>query len=1047
MYKNSFLRVVFAALVLNTSVFAQTQKFTFKEWENENIVNINLEKPHATFTAYQTVADALKDDIKASSSYQSLNGDWKFNHVHQPEQRPVNFYQINFDDSKWKNIKVPGNWEVNGFGIPIYTNIVYPFPKNPPFIDHAFNPVGTYRKDFTVPENWDGKETYIHFGSVTGAMYLYINGQEVGLSKASKTPIEFNITKYLKKGKNILAAQVYRWHDGSYLEDQDFWRLTGIERDVYVFAKNDFNIADFTIKADLESTYKDGLLDVNVKYLAFKSGPNDTYKTTIQLFDQNNKVVLEQSKSMEAAIKASDFTAKIKSPLKWTAETPNLYTLVISLKDKTGKLIEATSTKVGFRKVEIKDAQLLVNGKRVLVHGVNRHEHDEVNGHVPNKELLIKDMQLMKQNNINAIRLAHYPNDPMMYKLADEYGFYIIDEANVEIHGMGVLPGNNFDKSVHPAYLKSWAPSIQDRIERMFERDKNHASIIIWSMGNECGNGQVFFDAYKWLKTNDSSRPVLFEQALEDTNTDIVSPMYPSINYMETYAADKTKTRPYIMCEYAHAMGNSSGNFQKYWDIIMSSKHMQGGFIWDWVDQGIKTTDANGKTFYAYGGDLGGLNLQNDENFCANGLVAADRTPHPGLYEVKKVYQDILFKNNDWKKGLITVQNLFSFKNLSAFKFRWEIIKNGEIFKSGTFTADVEAQQEKQISITLPAIDYNDGNEYLLNVYALTKTATTLVAANYELAREQFGYDAVNYFAKNEVASGDLKIEKAGVVVSFTSGNITGTFNTKTGMLTNYAIDKKSVLNAYPEPYFWRAPTDNDFGNKMYNISSIWRTAHLNKTVKQVEVGEKANAGLPIKVVYQLTDIDATYTTNYTILNDGAIKIESSIDMSGRKLPELPRFGMRIQMPLIYNDLTYYGRGPWENYNDRNTASFLGLYQDKVENHFTANYIRPQENGNKTDARWITLKDNNGVGVQIKGLQPLSFSATNYLTENLDPGLTKKNQHPKDVPLAKSIVVNIDLKQRGVGGDNSWGALPHKQYRLLENKYTYTYILKAINNQ
>lgn len=1046
MSKNILLTIVLLISFLNNSK-SQNVKFTFKEWEDEKIVNINLEKPHATFTAYQTISDAIKDDINASSNYKSLNGDWKFHHVDQPEKRPLNFYQNNFDDSKWKNIKVPGNWELNGFGIPIYTNIVYPFPKNPPFIDHAFNPVGTYRKEFTVPENWDGKETFIHFGSVTGAMYLYINGQEVGLSKASKTPVEFNITKYLKKGKNTLAAQVYRWHDGSYLEDQDFWRLTGIERDVYLFAKNDFSIADFFVKADLESTYKDGMLAVNVEYSSFKPGLDDTYKTSIQLFDANNKVVFEQSKNNDATVTSSDFSAKIKSPSKWTAETPYLYTLVISLKDNSGKLIEATSSKVGFRKVEIKDAQLLVNGKRVLVHGVNRHEHDEVIGHVPNKEVIIKDMQLMKQNNINAIRLSHYPNDPIIYKLADKYGFYLVDEANIEVHGMGASLQGNFDKSIHPAYLESWAPSFQDRIERMFERDKNYPSIIIWSLGNECGNGQVFFDAYKWLKAQDKTRAVQFEQAGEESNTDIVCPMYPSISYMESYAADQTKNRPYIMCEYAHAMGNSSGNFQRYWDIIMSSKHMQGGFIWDWVDQGIKTTDAIGKTFWAYGGDLGGLNLQNDENFCANGLVAANRTPHPGLYEVKKVYQDILFKNKDWKKGLITVQNLFSFKDLSGFKFKWDIIKNGVIFKSGNFNADVEAQQEKQINIKLPAIDFNDDNEYLLNVYAYTKTATALVPANFELAREQFGYDAVNYFAKNNVASGELKIEKSGMFVNFTSGKITGSFNSKTGMLTKYTIDGKSVINAFPEPYFWRAPTDNDFGNKMQNISSIWRTAHLNKTVKQVEVGEKTNEGLPIKVVYHLTDVNASYTTNYTILNDGAIKIESSIDMSGKNLPELPRFGMRIRLPLAYNYLAYYGRGPWENYSDRNTASFLGLYQDKIENQFTANYIRPQENANKTDVRWITLKDNNAVGIQIKGMQPLSFSATNYLTENLDPGLTKKNQHPIDVPLAKAIVLNVDLKQRGVGGDNSWGALPHKQYRLLDSKYSYSYILKAISDQ
>ncbi|HEX7366714.1 MAG TPA: glycoside hydrolase family 2 TIM barrel-domain containing protein [Pelobium sp.] len=1045
MYKKTFLSAMLIIAASCNLAVAQTKAFTYKEWEDEKIININLEKPHATFTAYQTIADALKDEFSASNSYKLLNGQWKFNHVDQPEKRPLNFYQANFDDSSWKNIKVPGNWELNGFGIPIYTNIVYPFPKNPPFIDHSFNPVGTYRKDFTVPENWDGKETFIHFGSVSGAMYLYINGQEVGLSKASKTPVEFNITKYLRKGKNVIAAQVFRWHDGSYLEDQDFWRLSGIERDVYLFAKNEFSIADFFAKADLENNYKDGLLNVNTKFSNAKSQTEASYNAAIQLYDANDKLVLEQSKNIAGAVQALDFSAKIKSPLKWTAETPNLYTLVIALKDKSGKLIEATSSKVGFRKVEIKDAQLLVNGKKVFVHGVNRHEHDQILGHVPNKEGIIKDMQLMKQNNINAIRLSHYPNDPMIYKLADEYGFYLVDEANVEVHGMGASLQGNFDKSVHPSFLKSWAPSIQDRIERMFERDKNYPSIIIWSMGNECGNGPVFFDAYKWLKANDYSRPVQFEQAGEEANTDIVCPMYPNIQHMMDYAADQTKTRPFIMCEYAHAMGNSTGNFQQYWDIIMSSKHMQGGFIWDWIDQGIKTTDADGKTFWAYGGDLGGLNLHNDENFCANGLVAADHTPHPGLHEVKKVYQNILFKDKDWKKGLITVQNVFSFKDLSDYQFKWIIIKNGEVFKSGNFTADVAAQQEKQIKINLPAVDFSDGNEYLLNVYAYTKAAAALIPANFEMAREQFGYDAVNYFAKTKKNLGELTTSKVGVAINFSSGQISGSFNTKTGMLTNYSINGKSVLNAYPEPYFWRAPTDNDFGNKMYNVSNVWRTAHLNKIIKQVEVGDKSVDGLPIKVVYYLNDVDAIYTLNYTILNDGAIKIESSIEMNGKNQPELPRFGMRIKLPLSADDLSYYGRGPWENYSDRNTSSFLGLYQDKVENQFTANYIRPQENGYRTDVRWFNIKNKDGVGVQVIGLQPLGFSAITYTAESLDPGLTKKNQHPSDVPKANAVVVNIDLKQRGVGGDNSWGALPHAQYRLLDSKYSYSYILKAIN--
>nr|WP_294897999.1 glycoside hydrolase family 2 TIM barrel-domain containing protein [uncultured Pedobacter sp.] len=1043
------LQISFLLIIqCNLQLFAQNKKFTFKEWEDEKVVNINMEQPHAYFMGYSNINDAITNDFSASDDYKLLNGTWKFNFVNTAEQRPLDFYKTDLNHNDWADIKVPGNWELNGFGIPIYTNVQYPFPKNPPFIDHSFNPVGTYHKDFSVPENWDGKQIFIHFGSVTGAMYLYINGQEVGLSKASKTPAEFNITKYLKKGNNLLSAQIFRWHDGSYLEDQDFWRLTGIERDVYLFAKNNISINDFSVKADLSNNYKDGLLNVNVKSNNFEQS-NNPLKATVQLYDTKNKLIFQEEKDALATTQFFSFSTYIKTPLKWSAETPNLYTLVMLLKDKTGKILETTSTKVGFRKVEIKDAQLLVNGVRILVHGVNRHEHDDVLGHVPSKETLIQDLKLMKQFNINSIRLSHYPNDPSIYQLADQYGFYLVDEANIEAHGMGSSFEGNFDKGIHPAYLKSWAHAFMDRIKRMYERDKNHPSVVIWSMGNECGNGDVFHDAYKWLKKKDSSRPVQFQQAGEDWNTDIVCPMYPSISRMQAYAVDSSKKRPFIMCEYAHAMGNSTGNFQKYWDIIMNSPRMQGGFIWDWVDQGLKTYDpVNHETYWAYGGDLGGLNLHNNENFCANGLIAANRTPHPGLFEVKKVYQDILFKNKDWQNGKIIVQNLFGFKDLSGYHFTFQLIKNGEIFKTGVFEVNVEPQKEKIVKLNLPPVNYKDGNEYLLNVFAYTNIKTDLVPANHESAREQFGYNSnPYYFASKEESNRNLKAVKEDGFIKFSSGDIKGAFNLKSGMLSAYSIKGKSVMKTFPEPYFWRAPTDNDFGNKMYLYSNIWRCAHMNRTVLKVQTTEKTAEGYPITVYYKLNDIRSDYMVKYTILNDGGIKIESSIDMENNVLPELPRFGMRLMLPLEFDNLKYYGRGPWENYSDRNTASFLGVYSDKVENQFTANYIRPQENGYKTDTRWMTLKNTNGAGIEILGLQPLGFSAITYTAESLDPGLSKKNQHPQDVPLANSIVLNVDLKQRGVGGDNSWGALPHDEYRLLDKKYSYGYIIKAVEDK
>ncbi|MBS1664180.1 MAG: DUF4861 family protein, partial [Bacteroidetes bacterium] len=623
--------------------------FSFTEWENPSVVDLNKQPTYSTFT---------------SGSYKSLNGRWKFIYSDTPDPKTPAYHEPGFDDKAWPEIPVPGNWELNGFGIPIYTNIIYPFPKNPPHIDHSFAPEGTYRTHFTISDDWldQKKDIILHFGSVTGAMYLYINGKQVGFSKASKTPAEFNITPFLVKGNNTLSASVFRWHDGSYLEDQDFWRITGIERDVFLVAKNKTRILDLATLADLDDSYKTGRLSLTIKP---QNPTAQSLKTSISLYDENG-VKVTGSEQSGLTLKAS-----IPNVKQWTAETPTLYTLKIALKTTQGETLDTTAIKIGFRRVQIKNGLLLVNGKRIMVHGVNRHEHDQILGHVPTRDLMLKDIQLMKENNINAVRSSHYPNDPLWLDLCDSLGLYVVDEANVEIHGMGSLsPGDVVDTIDHPAYLPLWAPSIRDRIDRMYERDKNHPSIIIWSMGNECGNGQVFHDAYKALKQKDPGRPVQFEQAFDDYNTDIICPMYPKIAVMKAFAAITNHTRPFIMCEYSHSMGNSDGNFQEYYDIIGTNPHMQGGFIWDWVDQGMLTSTPDGKKFWAYGGDLGSGDRHNDENFCANGLIAADRTVHPGIYEVKKVYQNILFKDKDWKQGLITITNNYNFTNLEKFDFQ-----------------------------------------------------------------------------------------------------------------------------------------------------------------------------------------------------------------------------------------------------------------------------------------------------------------------------------------------------------------------------------------
>lgn len=1031
--------LTFIALLFALPIMAQNN-----DWENPKLVNIGMEKPHVTFMLFDNQKDAIADEFARSENYKSLNGNWKFNYVDQYKDRPTAFVNPEFNDSGWANLKVPSNWELNGFGVPIYTNITYPHPKTPPFIG-ANNPVGTYRKTFTIPENWDQKEVVLHFGSISGAAFVYVNGKKIGLSKASKTPSEFNITKYLKKGENQLTVQVFRWHDGSYLEDQDFWRFSGIERDAYLYALPKLAIWDFFLKGDLDSKYINGLFSAAIDIRKFVGNNIKNGSVSVSLLDKQGKSVYNNTQNFTVnadSIQTLNFNTTVKNPLKWSAESPNLYDCVISLKDNNGKVLGVTSHKLGFRKVEIRNARLLVNGMAISVHGVNRHEHDDVTGHTTTRELMLKDIKLMKELNINSVRLSHYPNDPLWYKLCDEYGLYLVDEANIETHGMGAEFQAWFDKSKHPAYLPEWAPAQVDRTVRMVERDKNHASIIIWSLGNECGNGPVFHDNYKWIKNRDNTRPVQFEQAGEDWNTDIVAPMYPSIGNMKKYAADTTKKRPYIMCEYSHAMGNSNGNFREYFEIMRNSKNMQGGFIWDWVDQGIKTKDANGKTFWAYGGDLGGFYWQNDENGVADGMVSSDRIPDPGAYEVKKVYQTIIVTAKDINKGLFQIKNIFDFTNLSDYNFKWELFKNGEKVNDGSFEVQLAPHQTKDVLLNLPKYKAIAGTEFYLNIVVTTKKETPMLSAGFEIASEQFKY-AGDYFAKEVVADTKLVVKKDNNKISFTSGNVKGEFDIKGGRVNAYSNGDNRFTN-FLEPYFWRAPTDNDFGNDMPSKLGVWRSAHLNKQLKDVKVGEQNAQGLTIEVTWLLANINVPYQITYLIQNDGAIKVTGAMDFSGTQLPELPRFGMRTTLSDWYTDLNYYGRGPHENYIDRNEGSLIGVYRDKIENQYYKGYIRPQESGNKTDVRWLTLTNSKGMGVKIEGSQPLGFSAINHSTEDLDPGLTKKQQHPTDLPPRNQVFLNVDLKQRGVGGDDSWGALPHREFRLLDKKYNYSYTISLI---
>ncbi|TCN53161.1 DUF4981 domain-containing protein [Flavobacterium circumlabens] len=1040
------INIFLLPLLLLCGTFAFAQEKDRNDWENPQVFQINREPARAAFLPYADEISAISDKYENSPWYFSLNGKWKFSWSPTPDQRPKDFYKTDFSTLHWKELQVPSNWELNGYGVPIYTNITYPFERNPPFINHWDNPVGSYKKDFVLPENWKNRHVFLHFEAGTSAMYIWVNGQKAGYAENTKSPAEFDISRYLKPGKNDLAIEVYRWSDGSYLEDQDFWRLSGIDRNVYLYSTDNIRISDFFARPDLDAKYKNGSLNVEVSLKNLTSIAVNNQKLTAKLVDASGKNVFtkELYVNFEASkIQTINFSQNVSNPKLWSSETPNLYTLVLTLKNAKGDIVESVSSQIGFRKVELKGGQLLVNGVRLMVHGVNIHEHNPVTGHYQDEATMMKDIRMMKQLNINSVRCSHYPNNITWVKLCNKYGLFLVDEANIESHGMGVegQPLIWMNPKTNPGYLPEWREAHLDRIYSLVERDKNMPSVIIWSLGNESANGPVFHEAYKWIKKRDTTRLVQFEQAKENENTDIVCPMYPTIAYMKEYAARKEVSRPYIMCEYSHAMGNSSGNFQEYWDIIRASKNMQGGFIWDWVDQGFETTDEAGRKYWAYGGDMGSQNYLNDENFCHNGLVYPDRTPHPGAFEVKKVYQDILFNAVDIKNGVIEIVNDFGFTNLSKYNFNYEILENGKVIKEGTINVVLEPKTKKKFKLDLPKLESKEGTEYVLNVFAYTKTGSELLPQHFEIAKEQFVIEDSNYFAKQEkVNASKIQEEKEQFVL--TSDNVVIKISKSTGLISFYSLKGEEYFKQYPEPNFWRAPTDNDIGNKMQIRTNVWRTAGKNTTLENIQLTEE-NGKKYVIAKLKLNDVASDYAIRYSLGNDGALEIQASYKKGSNPLPELPRFGMIFTLKNTLENLDYYGRGPLENYPDRKTAAFKGIYNSKVADQYVP-YTRPQENGYKTDIRWFKLSSNTGNGLEIKGLQPLGMSTLNNYPADFDGGISKKNIHSSDITPRNEVVVCVDLTQRGLGGDNSWGLPPHEQYVLTQSEYSYGFVIKPI---
>lgn len=1036
----------FSIFLLALLTCMQWTSASANDWENPEVFAIGREPVRATVFPFASVAEALKGDYESSPYFLSLNGRWAFRFSPRPDRRPVDFYKPTADVADWDSIPVPSNWEMLGYGTPIYTNITYPFPKNIPFIDHSDNPVGSYRRSFDIPDEWTGRQIILHFDGSTAGMYVWINGHKVGYVQSTKNPAEFNITEYVKPGRNDIACEVYRWTDGSYLEDQDFWRLSGIDRDVYLYSTSQQRIFDFFANADLDHNYRNGRLTLETVLKNYTRTPVDT-KLETSLYDAGGRQIFRTTTAREiAATSVSTDTSEItiKNVRKWSCEDPYLYTLVLTLRTADGKIAEVTSSRIGFRKVEIKESQLLVNGKPLEVHGVNLHEHHQRTGHVVDRETMMEDIRTMKRHNINAVRTSHYPQSPLWYDLCDSYGIYLVDEANIEAHGMGSAPWDRIDH--HPARLPEWKAAILDREISLVERDKNHPSVIIWSLGNECGNGENFHEGYRRIKQRDRSRPIQFEQAGEDSNTDIVCPMYPSIGNMKEYAGRKNPGRPYIMCEYAHAMGNSTGNFQEYFDIIRRSPQMQGGFIWDWVDQGLLTKDENGAEYWAYGGDFGAYNYPHDENFCLNGLVQPDRSPHPGLAEVKKVYQDIRFSAIDPAGGVISVENHFHTRNLRDYDLRWVLLMNGVATDSGTITTDIPAGSQKTIRIPIKSIGQESTNEYCLSVYAYTTKDDGIIPGGYEVAREQFLLNPdrpKEPKVRPNLTAPKVKDEEGRMTVSCANG-VTAVFDTRKGELISYTANGHRLTVSGPEPSFWRAPTDNDWGNGMQRRANVWRYATDNRRVKSVETGTAE--GCPtVKTVYRLPDVQSDYIVEYRIEADGEIEVKASWQPENADVPELMRFGMRLDLPGSMENFRWYGRGPGENYPDRKSASFIGIWEGKVADQYYP-YIRPQETGNKTDVRWATLTDSSGYGVKISApKEALNVSALDVLPEDLDPGMKKHQMHACDVRHHHDrTFLYIDLAQRGLGGDNSWGAAPHSEFRLYPQNYSFSFTLSPV---
>ncbi len=1030
-FKNRSALVLIALLfIMSVASIAVAQETP--DWENPTMIGQGKEPPHATLMLYSNDSQALRADRYASPFCKSLNGKWKFNWVPKPADRPVDFYKTDFDDSKWDTIGVPSNWQLQGYGLPIYVNVRYPFRANPPFIPHDNNPVGSYRRTFTIPGDFSGRQTFIHFDGVESAFYIWVNGKKVGYSQESRTPAEFNITPYLKEGENQLAVEVYRWCDGSYLEDQDFWRLSGIFRNVYLMSTPTVHIRDFSVSASLDDNYKNGTLKITCKISNYGDTAVSIPDVEATVWDKTTQVKTTaalSAKSNEKIQAGAETTVTIEgavtNPLKWSAEKPNLYTVLLKAKNSTGKAIETISCKTGFRKVEIKDSQLWVNGVPVLLKGANRHEHDPDKGHYITRESMMQDILLMKRFNLNTVRTCHYPDDPLWYELCDEYGLYLVDEANIESHGMGY----NLNRTLGNKPI--WEKAHVDRMVRMMERDKNHPSVIIWSMGNEAGSGCNFDATAKAARQLDLSRPIHYERYNEVADIDSV--MYPHVNSLINRGKNDNG-KPFFMCEYAHAMGNAVGNLQEYWDAIETYKPLIGGCIWDWVDQGLRKTDPNGREFWAYGGDYGPPGTPSDGNFCMNGLVHPDRRVPPKLWEVKKVYQYVAFEPENLASGKVKIRNKYDFTNLSDFELKWVLSEDGKVIQSGSKQMpNIKPDDSKIIDLPVEKPKLAPGAEYWLRVSLHLKNKTSWADAGHEIAWQQFAmpYKAPPAPVMKLADMTPIELHEEGDIVRVTGQMLNLTFSQSAGCIMDNgkpAGPRLNVERGFLDNDGWlRRAFDQAGLRDLKYETTAFEAKQINPKVIRITITTRCmgsrNAGF-------------NHTCTYTIFGSTCVVFNNQIDLIG-SVPSLPRLGVSITLPSEFEQLRWYGCGPHENYVDRKTSAEVGEYESTVTDQYEP-YAFPQETGSKQDVRWLALSGEytNGVSVLAIAEDTMAFSALHYTAQDLNAA-----RHLNELTPRQEVILCLDAAQTGLG-NASCGPGPLDKYILKPAPTSFTYIMR-----